>query len=135
MNDTIVNIHPVDLHVGKKLKQKRLELGISQDDLAGSVNLTFQQVQKYEKGINRVSSSKLYDFAKFLNIDISYFFDGLDDYQMSNQEQAYASDKVSNTFESNIKSKEIESLVQAFKSISNIETRKSVISLIKTLST
>ena len=134
MNDTTVNIHPVDLHVGRKLKQKRLELGISQDDLAGSVNLTFQQVQKYEKGINRVSSSKLYDFAKFLNIDISYFFDGLDDYQMSNQEQAYASDKVSNTFESNIKSKEIESLVQAFKSIPNIETRKSVISLIKTLS-
>ena len=68
VDSNIINIHHVDLHVGKKLKQKRLERGISQDDLAGSVNLTFQQVQKYEKGVNRVSASRLYDFAKFLII-------------------------------------------------------------------
>ena len=82
VDSNIINIHHVDLHVGKKLKQKRLERGISQDDLAGSVNLTFQQVQKYEKGVNRVSASKLYDFAKFLPIHpyrnlsfIEVFFD------------------------------------------------------------
>ena len=133
MSDNLINIHPVDLHVGKKLKQKRLERGISQDELAGSVDLTFQQVQKYEKGINRISSSKLYDFAKFLKIDIGYFFEGLDDYQVFNQEQTYASDRINNHFELNVKNKEVESLVQAFKNISSLETRKSVLSLIKTL--
>ena len=72
VNSNDKNIHHVDLYVGERLKQKRLERGISQDDLAGSVNLTFQQVQKYEKGVNRVSASKLYDFSKFLNTNIYY---------------------------------------------------------------
>ncbi|WPX96414.1 helix-turn-helix domain-containing protein [Candidatus Bandiella euplotis] len=138
MNDNTANsnnIHYVDIHVGRKLKEKRLERGITQDDLAGSVNLTFQQVQKYEKGINRISSSKLYDFAKFLDIDVSYFFQGLDDYKIHNQEQLYASDKVANDFGATVKNREIESLVQAFKCVSNAEVRKNIISLVKTLTT
>jgi transcriptional regulator with XRE-family HTH domain len=131
---SLTGIHPVDVHVGKMLKQKRLERGISQDDLAGSVNLTFQQVQKYEKGINRVSSSKLYDFAKFLKVDIKYFFDGLDDYKFSSHEQSYAADKASDEgFVVDVRSKEIKSLVSAFSNISDLEVRKNILLLVKKL--
>ena len=132
-NSNITNIHPVDLYVGQRLKQKRLEKGASQHDLANSVNITFQQVQKYEKGINRVSSSKLYDFAKFLGVDIRYFFEGLNDYKMPNQEQSYALDKATSNFSTTIKAKETQSLINAFKAIPNPEIRKNIILLIKSL--
>ena len=130
---SVANIHPVDLYVGKRLKQKRLERGISQDNLASSVNLTFQQVQKYEKGINRVSSSKLYDFAKFLGVDIRYFFEGLKDYEMPNQKQSYALDKASDDFGATVKNKETKSLISAFKGIPSPKIRKNILLLVKSL--
>jgi len=71
--------HPVDRHVGRRVWEKRLELGYNQSDLARAIGLTFQQIQKYEKGINRISSSKLWDIARFFQVDIGYFFQGLDD--------------------------------------------------------
>ena len=135
VDSNIINIHHVDLHVGKKLKQKRLERGISQDDLAGSVNLTFQQVQKYEKGVNRVSASKLYDFAKFLKTDITYFFDEIGDYKISDKNEIdYASDVNQTAFENDIKPKEIEILTSSYKKISNSEVRKNILALLKSLS-
>ena len=127
-------IHHVDLHVGRKLKQKRIEKGISQDDLAGSVNLTFQQVQKYEKATNRISASKLYDFAKFLGIDIKYFFEGIDDYVTPEVKINYASDVNKNEFGINVKSKEIENLVEYYKKIPTAEVRKNILALLKSLS-
>ena len=69
--------HPVDLHVGRRIAEKRLALGYNQSDLGRALNLTFQQVQKYEKGTNRVSASKLWLIAQFFKVDLSYFFDGL----------------------------------------------------------
>ena len=71
--------HPVDRHVGRRVWEKRLELGYNQSDLARALGLTFQQIQKYEKGVNRISSSKLWDIARFFQVDIGYFFQGLDD--------------------------------------------------------
>ncbi|OGN43870.1 MAG: transcriptional regulator [Caulobacterales bacterium RIFCSPHIGHO2_01_FULL_70_19] len=70
--------HPVDRHVGRRVWEKRLELGYNQSDLARALGLTFQQIQKYEKGVNRISSSKLWDIARFFQVDIGYFFQGLD---------------------------------------------------------
>ncbi|MFK7761208.1 MAG: helix-turn-helix domain-containing protein [Candidatus Midichloriaceae bacterium] len=135
VDSNIINIHHVDLHVGKKLKQKRLERGISQDDLAGSVNLTFQQVQKYEKGVNRISASKLYDFAKFLKTDITYFFNEIENYKISDKNEIdYASDVNQTAFENNIKPKEIEILTSSYKKISNSEVRKNILALLKSLS-
>ena len=135
VDSNIINIHHVDLHVGKKLKQKRLERGISQDDLAGSVNLTFQQVQKYEKGVNRVSASKLYDFAKFLKTDITYFFDGIEGYETSDKNEIYYASDVSQTaFGDDIKPKEIEILTSSYKKVSNSEVRKNILALLKSLS-
>ncbi len=71
--------NPVDLHVGGRVRMRRKMLGVSQEKLAEALGLTFQQVQKYERGSNRVSASKLYDIARFLSCPISYFFDGLAD--------------------------------------------------------
>lgn len=65
--------NPVDVHVGKKIFTRRIELGLSMEKLASSVGLTFQQVQKYERGMNRVSASRLFDFSKVLGVPINYF--------------------------------------------------------------
>lgn len=69
--------HPVDRHVGRRIAEKRLALGYNQSELGRALSLTFQQVQKYEKGTNRVSASKLWLIAQFFKVDLSYFFDGL----------------------------------------------------------
>lgn len=69
--------HPVDRHVGRRVCEKRISLGFNQSDLGKALGLTFQQVQKYEKGTNRISASKLWDISRFFKVDISYFFDGL----------------------------------------------------------
>jgi len=69
--------HPVDQYVGGRLRLRRKLLGMSQADLAKGLKLTFQQVQKYERGANRVGSSRLYDLSRVLDIPITYFFDDM----------------------------------------------------------
>ena len=69
---------PVDVHVGKKIRQRRWALGTTQQQLAEKVGIKFQQIQKYETGANRVSASRLWDIAAVLDVSISYFFAGLD---------------------------------------------------------
>ena len=69
--------HPVDAHVGKRLRLRRGLMGWSQERLGNAIGLTFQQIQKYEKGTNRISSSRLYEFARVLDVPASYFFDDL----------------------------------------------------------
>jgi transcriptional regulator with XRE-family HTH domain len=66
--------NPIDVHVGSRIRLRRTLLGISQEKLAEAIGLTFQQVQKYEKGANRVSSSRLVDIANALDVSIPYFF-------------------------------------------------------------
>jgi transcriptional regulator with XRE-family HTH domain len=70
---------PVDVHVGRRLRMRRKDLGYSQQALADALGLTFQQVQKYEGGANRISASKLHATAMFLKTPIGFFFEGLDD--------------------------------------------------------
>jgi len=70
--------NPIDIHVGQKIKLRRTLLGMSQSELAEGLGLTFQQVQKYEKGANRVSASKMWKLRELLNIPVSFFFDGLE---------------------------------------------------------
>lgn len=70
--------HAVDVHVGRRLRLKRTLAGLSQTDLAGAVGLTFQQIQKYEKGANRISAGRLVQFAGALGVPVSFFFDGGD---------------------------------------------------------
>lgn len=71
--------HPVDAHVGKKVRHRRWMIGMTQQQLAEKVGIKFQQIQKYETGMNRVSASRLWDIATALDVPISFFFDGLED--------------------------------------------------------
>ncbi len=68
--------HPIDLHVGGKVRTRRKFLGISQEELANEIGLTFQQIQKYESGANRISASKLFEISRMLRVPIAYFFEG-----------------------------------------------------------
>jgi transcriptional regulator with XRE-family HTH domain len=70
--------HPVDVHVGKRIRHRRWTLGTTQQQLADRVGIKFQQIQKYETGANRVSASRLWDIATALNVPVSFFFEGMD---------------------------------------------------------
>ncbi|MGY6410785.1 MAG: helix-turn-helix domain-containing protein [Alkalilacustris sp.] len=69
--------HPVDVHVGKRIRHRRWLQGMTQQQLADAVGIKFQQIQKYETGMNRVSASRLWDIATALDVQISFFFEGL----------------------------------------------------------
>ncbi len=71
--------HPVDLHVGKRLRHRRWMTGMTQQQLANAVGIKFQQIQKYESGANRISASRLYDLSQALDIEVSFFFEGLNE--------------------------------------------------------
>ena len=73
------DIHPVDAFVGQRLRQRRISLGITQEDMANALGLSFQQVQKYEKGMNRMSSSRLWEIGRIVGVDVAYFFEGMAD--------------------------------------------------------
>lgn len=70
--------HPVDVHVGKRVRHRRWMIGMTQQQLAERVGIKFQQIQKYETGANRVSASRLWDIAQTLEVPVSFFFEGLD---------------------------------------------------------
>jgi transcriptional regulator with XRE-family HTH domain len=74
---TMKLLHPVNVHAGRRVRQRRTLLGMSESKLGDAVGLTFQQIQKYERGTNRMSSSRLFEFAKVLDVPVSYFFDAM----------------------------------------------------------
>jgi transcriptional regulator with XRE-family HTH domain len=69
--------HPVDTHVGKRIRHRRWLVGMTQQQLAEKVGIKFQQIQKYETGMNRVSASRLWDIAEALSVPVAYFFEGV----------------------------------------------------------
>ncbi len=71
--------HPVDIHVGMRVRQRRWLVGMTQQQLAEKVGIKFQQIQKYETGMNRISASRLWDIAAALDTPVASFFDGLED--------------------------------------------------------
>ncbi len=70
--------HPVDVHVGKRIRHRRWMVGMTQQQLAEQVGIKFQQIQKYETGMNRVSASRLWDISEALSVPINFFFEGLE---------------------------------------------------------
>jgi transcriptional regulator with XRE-family HTH domain len=131
---------PIDIHVGKRVKLRRTMLRISQEQLAGDVGVTFQQVQKYESGHNRVSASRLYDISLVLNCPISYFFEDInsettggrqmpgprDGDNVRDDEEDYESDPIQRT--------ESLELVRAFWRLHNADLRKNVLDLLNNMS-
>ena len=135
MSNSKGRVKGTDIHVSKRIRERRLLLGINQHELASAVCVSIQQIQKYEKGTNRVSSGKLYDFSKLLKVPIQFFFDGIEHCQNEENYLQMAEEGV--TFESGISKKsrerEIVSLVKYFCLIKNINERKTVIDLAKAL--
>lgn len=83
--------HPVDMHVGKRIRHRRWLVGMTQQQLAEAVGIKFQQIQKYETGANRVSASRLWEIADALDVEVSFFFEGLD----QGEEEKASTDMVS----------------------------------------
>jgi transcriptional regulator with XRE-family HTH domain len=69
--------NPVDVHVGSRVRMRRMLLGMSQDKLGEAIGLTFQQVQKYERGANRIGASRLFELSKVLDVPVSFFFEDM----------------------------------------------------------
>lgn len=113
----------IDIFVGNKLKYKRKELGLTQKKLGDQVGVTFQQIQKYEKGSNRIPSEKLYKFSNILEVPIKYFFEGFENNILIQTEKN----------DNNISNKEIIKLVETYKSIKDKNIRESIINLLKDL--
>jgi transcriptional regulator with XRE-family HTH domain len=119
----------VDRHVGERVRQRRKQLGFSQDRLADALGLTFQQVQKYERGSNRISASKLFDTAAALQVDIPFFFEGLTPgAPLDGVWEAPAP-----AFEHLTLSPEDTELLGAFRSITRKRMRKRVLELVREL--
>jgi len=128
--------HPVDVHVGKKLRQRRTILGMTQDALAKAVGITFQQVQKYERGVNRMGASRLFEFSRVVNVPISYFYEGFkDESTKAGRRGVYSLSEEALDFEQEIlSSKETLELFKSFARISDAKLKRKVIDLVRSIS-
>lgn len=124
----------IDAHVGNRLRVRRSLLGLSQEKLAEAIGLTFQQVQKYERGMNRISAGKLYEFARILSVPVSYFFDQLPAGEgagaitgfSDNPQQEFVGPDV-------MQNKETLELIRAYYAVHDHETRKNILKFIKSM--
>lgn len=114
---------PVDIHVGRKLRERRIHLGLSQEKVGEGVGLTFQQIQKYERGANRIGASRLWQFVKLLDVPIGYFFEGLD------KPKRGPKSKLDRALEK----RETLELIRNYTSIKNAKARKQIYQLVKTM--
>jgi transcriptional regulator with XRE-family HTH domain len=127
--------HPVDVHVGKRLRLKRTIMGLSQESIGKAIGVTFQQIQKYERGINRMGASRLYDFAKALNVPVSYFFEGYGDELTADSAVYGMAEGEAPAFEhESVSSRETMDIMRAYYKIKNPAVRKRIIELIKAVS-
>ena len=120
---------PVDSHVGSRVRLRRTLLGMSQEKLGNAVGLTFQQIQKYERGLNRIGSSRLYQFSKVLDVPVEFFFDEMPG-DMGSQ-PSLASQVQQATYDENMSRRETLELVRAYYKIGNRNTRKRIYELVK----
>lgn len=129
--------NPVDIHVGTRLRLRRTLLGFSQEKLGEAVGLTFQQIQKYERGANRMGASRLYQFAQILNVSESYFFDELPENLQTaeGQKEWGLNDQAQEALSADpLARRETLEFVRAYYKIHNDEIRDNIISMIKALS-
>lgn len=130
--------NPIDRHVGSRVRMRRVLLGMSQEKLGEALGLTFQQIQKYEKGTNRIGASRLQQISRTLNVPPSFFFDGApqqDDHGLGNGVTQFAVAEPSNsTFVIDfIASAEGLHLNKAFARIQDPKVRKRIIDLVASL--
>lgn len=126
------NPKPVDIHVGARIRLRRTLLGMSQEKLGKQIGLTFQQVQKYERGTNRVGASRLYQLAKVLNVPVAFFFDDMSSEISGSDQHAHGSDQSHEI--SLMNTPETREFVRAYHRIPDRALRKRVYELVKMIS-
>lgn len=130
--------HPMDIHVGGRVRLRRMMKGLSQDKLGEELGLTFQQVQKYEKGVNRIGASRLFDIARILEVPVQFFYDDFGDQAggmvgfAESSGAGYQDEK--SEFLSTISTPEGMQLAKAFAKIKDPTIRKKILDLVRTLS-
>ena len=124
--------NPIDAHVGNRMRLRRMLIGLSQERMGEMLGLTFQQVQKYEKGVNRIGAGRLYQIADILSVPVSYFYEGF----VGEGDKAHAAndDQATKPVMEFLSSGEGLQLTLAFMRIKDGKVRKRVIDLIKSLS-
>jgi transcriptional regulator with XRE-family HTH domain len=128
---------PIDVHVGSRVRLRRTLLGMSQERLGEALGLTFQQVQKYERGVNRIGASRLFDLARVLDVPIGFFFDDMPDAMGGSmavtRRMAGFSESQDGFEDDTLHRRETLELVRAYYRITDASVRKRVFDLIKSL--
>ncbi len=129
--------NPVDVHVGSRVRLRRTLLGLSQTMLGEAIGLTFQQVQKYERGVNRIGSSRLYDLARVLEVPVSFFFEEMPE-DLASRTRAAArelAEPVTEFEPDRVAKRETLELVRAYYRISNPRVRRHLFEMVRALAT
>ena len=119
--------HPIDVHVGGRVRERRVELSMSQQRLAQDIGVTFQQVQKYERGANRIGGSRLFRIARVLSVPVAHFFEGMDAKATAGAPKPAARRAASAT----TLDRETQALVRAYYTITDRKVRKRVFEMAK----
>ncbi|MEZ5828426.1 MAG: helix-turn-helix transcriptional regulator [Hyphomicrobiales bacterium] len=126
--------NPVDAHVGSRVRLRRMLLGMSQERLGDSMGLTFQQVQKYEKGVNRIGASRLFQISKILDVPVQFFFEEAPYAGEAGTSRGLAESDSEGFILEFLNSREGLELNRAFVKIADAKVRKSVVDLVRALS-
>ena len=124
---------PIDVDVGARIRARRKALGLNQTQLAKALGLTFQQVQKYERGSNRISASKLHLIAKTLKVPMTYFFDGVPDGEGDAAADSSGGSGVEQAVHDFLSTSEGIELAHYFPRVSNVRARRKVLELVRSL--
>ncbi|PVE24739.1 transcriptional regulator [Microvirga sp. KLBC 81] len=120
----------IDKEIGTRVRMRRISIGMSQEKLGEMLGLTFQQVQKYEKGMNRISVGRLVDIAKILGVDIHFFFNGI---KSGKAEPGFAEEESTPYIADVMSTPEGLQLIRTFTSIKSAKVRKSIVQLVASL--
>ena len=123
---SLAQANTVDTYVGQRIRDKRNERGMSQTEVANAIGVTFQQVQKYERGTNRVGASRLFDLSRILSVPIQYFFAGLNN-------QSTPIEKEDDNVIHLMKPDTVE-LLEAYYKVENLQVRRQILSTIRSIS-
>lgn len=137
-NDREPRATPIDVHVGGRIRLRRTLLGMSQERLGEALGLTFQQVQKYERGVNRVSASRLFDLARVLDVPIGFFYDDLptivDAPLTEHRASGFAEEQEAfGAAGEQLNQRETLELIRAYYRITDVAVRKRVFELVKSM--
>ncbi|MCC6919534.1 MAG: helix-turn-helix transcriptional regulator [Alphaproteobacteria bacterium] len=120
----------IDAHVGARIRLRRMLIGLSQERLGDALGVTFQQIQKYERGANRISASKLYEVSRVLGVPVSHFLDGLNGQNAQKPQPPKGPDGTENIMEF-VRSPEGLALNRAFAAIEDPRKKRAVLDLVR----